>query len=309
MLKNENLKRFMAESLNSFIEASISAGKEAWTIFMDEIANQMSSNDSSQSEEEFLKQEVYIDTCSFMHQGAEQFFLGYVPLFEQYGKKFNTLSCCIREIEKHLSSDDYNTRNLAQKAKSNIDKLIKAGLLNVVDYSEDVFADADFAAVFIKKRIQEEILFITQDSDLSIDIYNLNNMRSIKGYDITVRSLDDDGDLILNSKLDEYLNSSDKVTDEEPEAEYDEAFEDDAFDDRNQKYGGATKTKNLINNNREQESQPQHSVWEILGRTYEFTSNPGYNRYVINGYEVDENTAISYLNNALAAGENSVERF
>ena len=278
------------EILNYLMDAGINAGKEACIMFMEEVIEQIkNSNNHMENENWVMTKEVYMDTCSLMHPGAEKFFLKYVPLFEKYGKKINTLSCCIREIEKHLSSDDYNTRNLAQKAKSNIDKLIKAGLLNVVDYSDDVFADGDFAAVFVKKRIKEEILFITQDGDLSIDIYNLNDMRSIKGHEIIVQALDYDGGVVTNPKLAEYLGA-------DKDFDYDE--EDDI--EENNSHFVDIPEENCAN-----VSQPRHEIWESIGREHEISPNSKY-QYLVNGIPADEavvNKLFGNVNAAIAAGE------
>ena len=166
------------------------------------------------SNEDLLhNKEIYLDTSSFMCEEADRFFLKVIPLLEQYGTPINTLSCCIREINKHLNSDDYDKYHKALNAKERIEKLIDAGLLNIIDYSSDTFADADFLAYFSKRRIHTEILFISQDGNLSVDVHKLNESRSVSGHDIVVKKIDVNGNLATNHLLEEYLDDDASVTD------------------------------------------------------------------------------------------------
>ncbi len=157
------------------------------------------------NEDLLLSKEIYLDTSSFMCNEADMFFMKVVPLLERYGKQINTLSCCIREVNKHLNSNDYDKYNKALQAKERIEILNNSNLLNVIDYSDDVFADADFLSYFSKKRIHEEILFISQDGNLSMDVFKLNEMRSVNGYDIVVKTINQDGALMTHYKIEQYL--------------------------------------------------------------------------------------------------------
>ena len=235
--------------------------------------------------------EIYLDTSSLMCKDVDAFLVKYIPYMEQYGKRFNTLSCCIREINKHLKSNDYDKHTKALAAKERIDKLLAANLLNVIDYSGDVFADADFISYFNKKRIHEEVLFVSQDGDLSVDVYRLNEMQSVHGHEIMVRTIGRGGELILNSRLENFI-SDDECN------EYDE------------------QTEFMANSpeNHYEDEMPQTSTnygfMESIERGYGFFPNCNH-KYNINGIEADENEVVALinnLNNAAATGEIIVQR-
>lgn len=158
---------------------------------------------------------IYMDTCSFMYYNTDKFLIKIVPLLERWNKKIYTFSCCIREINKHINGNDKEKYEGALRAKSFIGRLKKSNLLQVIDYSDDIFADPDFLSYFIKKRINEKILFITQDGDLSIDAYRLNEQKSIKGQFITVKSIDKYGNLCDNYQLSDYMDEENEESDDD----------------------------------------------------------------------------------------------
>ena len=213
-------------------------------------------DDYQYSDENLIaNKEIYLDTSSLMCKEADMFFLKAVPLLEKYGKKINTLSCCIREINKHLNCDDYDKYHKALEAKKRIEKLNKSGLLNVINYSNDVFADADFISFFNKRRIKEEVMFITQDGNLSVDVYKLNELQSVNGNDIVVKTIGKDGDLIINHKLEEYID--------EDEDDYD--YEDEGYNIINNNSGGVNISAHRINeiniiNNTDEEINIKSSI-------------------------------------------------
>lgn len=175
---------------------------------------------------------VYMDTSSFMYYNIDAFLVKIVPILERWNKKIYTLSCCIREINKHINSNDREKLEKALKAKESIYRLRSSNLLHIIDYSEDTFADADFLSYFTKKRIKEQILFITQDGDLSVDVYNLNKLQSVNGKYITVKSVDKYGNLRNNYNLSDYIDD-----------ENDSDSEDDFY------YNDEYENVNFINNN------------------------------------------------------------
>jgi hypothetical protein len=201
-------------NFNSFFDAFVNDVLENVLAGMESSFNNQTSTNDFSNEDLFLNKEVYLDTSSFMYDEADRFFIKIVPLLERYGKPINTLSCCIREINKHLNSDDYDKYHKALQAKERIERLLEAGLLNIIDYSNDVFADADFLAYFSKRRIYTEILFISQDGNLSIDVYKLNESRSVDGHDIVVKKINANGSLSTNHKLEEYLDEGPQITDD-----------------------------------------------------------------------------------------------
>lgn len=175
---------------------------------------------------------VYMDTSSFMYFNVDEFLVKIIPILECWNKKIYTLSCCIREINKHINNNDREKREKALKAKDFIYRLRGSNLLHVIDYSEDTFADADFLSYFMKKRIKERILFITQDGDLSVDAYNLNKLQSVNGQFITVKSIDKYGNLCDNYNLRNYIDD-----------ENNENSDDDFY------YNDKCENVNFINNN------------------------------------------------------------
>ncbi|MBE6105319.1 hypothetical protein [Anaerovibrio lipolyticus] len=233
-----------------------------------------------------MGKEIYLDTSSLMCKDADAFLVKYIPYMEQYGKRFNTLSCCIREINKHLKSNETYKRAKALIAKERIDKLLAANLLNVIDYSGDVFADADFISYFNKKRINEEVLFVSQDGNLSVDVYRLNEMQSVHGHEIMVRTIGRGGELALNSRLENFI-SDDKCNEYDDQTDF-----------------TASSPENQYENDMPQTST-NYGFMESIERGYGFL--PDYNhKYSINGIEANENEVVALinnLNNAAATGE------
>ncbi len=183
----------------------------------EEIKNAFNDADNGTSDLEALVKNntVYMDTCSFMYYNADKFLIKIVPILERWNKKIYTFSCCIREINKHINGNDKEKYEGALRAKDAIYRLKRSNLLQVIDYSSDTFADPDFLAYFTKKRINEKILFITQDGDLSIDAYKLNEQKSIKGQLITVKSIDKYGNLCDNYNLSDYIEEEEDDDDDD----------------------------------------------------------------------------------------------
>lgn len=201
------------KNFNPFIHAIVNDVLENVLAGIAPSFDEQTSTNHYANEDLLYNKEIYLDTSSLMCDEADCFFVKVIPLLECYGTPINTLSCCIREINKHLNSDDYDKYRKALKAKERIERLLEAGLLNIIDYSSDVFADADFLSYFSKRRIHTEILFISQDGNLSVDVHKLNESRSVTGHDITVKKIDVNGNLATNRLLEEYLDEDTPVTD------------------------------------------------------------------------------------------------
>ena len=266
----------------------------------EEISNALEDCDFSRmnAEENPIKdKEIYLDTSSLMCKDADAFLVKYIPYMEQYGKQFNTLSCCIREINKHLKSNDYDKRAKAVATKERVDKLLAANLLNVIDYSGDVFADADFISYFNKKRIHEEVLFVSQDGDLSVDVYRLNEMQSVQGHEIMVRAIGHGGELAINSRLENFISN---------DYEYDACNEYEEQTD-------FTANSPVIHYGEEMPPTGTNlGFMASISNGYGRMSDSGY-KYCINGVEVDENEYANFINTinaAIDAGEPIIaERF
>ncbi len=141
---------------------------------------------------------IFIDTCSLLHPGIDNFWQMVVPVLEKYGEKIYIPLACKDELEKHAANKNNPTlAKDAKKALFNIKTLLDAKLIDIRQDKNNHFADNVFLSVFTKFRIQYKLLLITQDSDLANDMLGLNKNKSVKANPVEVKHLDDKG--ILNS--------------------------------------------------------------------------------------------------------------
>lgn len=150
--------------------------------------------------EQLVKEcEIYIDTCSIMEPQFEKFAMLVDPFLKKYNKRIVVLDVCLDELKKHSSNTgDIEKYNAACKGVLILKRLDKEKLIKIQYTGEETFADPEFLALFTKKKIKTPIFFITQDQGLASDIVDLNDLESVKGYDISVCSIDMKGKLEWN---------------------------------------------------------------------------------------------------------------
>ena len=132
---------------------------------------------------------VFIDTCSLMHKNAEKLTNELEPILQANKKKIIVPVRVMDELHKHTNSPIPHTQAGAERAIILLTRLNENKLIDFRGEESDNFADNVFYSVFAKHRIQHRLLLITQDGDLAMDILQLNESKSVKGYPIKVKRI------------------------------------------------------------------------------------------------------------------------
>lgn len=133
---------------------------------------------------------IFIDTCSLLHPKAQEFWENIIPYLDKYQTKVIIPTRSIQEVEKHSKNKkDSELAENARKCIGKLSQLIGDGYIDVRGEETDNFADNVFLVVFTKFRMQHKLLLITQDNDLSKDIMELNNSRSVKAKNVHVKRI------------------------------------------------------------------------------------------------------------------------
>lgn len=158
---------------------------------------------------------IFIDTCSLLHNSAEEFFVHIIPLLDSCKAKIILPKRCCEELEKHSknTSDPQLAANASDVLKK-LHQLISAGYIDVRGEDSDNFADNVFLTVFTKFRLKYKLLLITQDNNLARDILALNNSKAAKGETIEVRQINQYG--YLSKFYWEKSDASQKSSESEP---------------------------------------------------------------------------------------------
>lgn len=134
---------------------------------------------------------VFVDTCSLMHYNFKKFTEELNPLLIKNNKRIIVPTRVVEELKKHSLNSEQKPQ-AAESAKLALNILADMMNKNLIDLrgeSTDNFADNVFGAVFAKHRLNHKLLLITQDGDLAEDILNLNNIKSAKGYPVSVKRI------------------------------------------------------------------------------------------------------------------------
>ena len=120
---------------------------------------------------------IFIDTSSLLEDGAEKFFQNIVPILERERKALIVPLSVVLELKKLAEDPAYcrqkypdnpNLNKTAIAAFQNIMRLRSAKLLAIHgDPDDGDFADNVFLHVFTKKRMQYNLLLVTQDRALA----------------------------------------------------------------------------------------------------------------------------------------------
>ncbi len=161
---------------------------------------------------EFLEQcvrdcKIFIDTSSLLSDGAEKFFQNIVPILQREGKAIILPKSVALEMMKLANNPDYcrqkypdnpDLNKRAIRACNNVNRLKQANLIEIYgDPDDGEFADNVFLHVLTKKRMQYDMLLITQDSGLASEALRIGkDNRAVRGVKkIIVKRIDEDGSL------------------------------------------------------------------------------------------------------------------
>jgi serine/threonine protein kinase/rRNA-processing protein FCF1 len=178
----------------------------------------MPNNEKETIAREFLEKtiaggfKVFIDTCSLLEPQAPLFWKHSIPLLKQYQTKVIIPLRVLDEIKKHKSTPDTNLAHAAVAAEEQIDRLYKDRLVDIRGEASDKFADNVFLTIFTKFRQEHNMLLITQDRDLALDINRLNEISSVRGKKVMVRRINRYGYLQLLSSPGSQTNQFPKKT-------------------------------------------------------------------------------------------------
>jgi rRNA-processing protein FCF1 len=131
---------------------------------------------------------IFVDTCSFMHEQASEFFERHLPASLDRtknssldeGTKLIIPLQVGNELVKLQESEDKSTRKNAIKATKIFNEYVKVGYASVYSDPDDSFANNLFLTIFTRFRLKYNLLLITQDSKLAQDILTLRDSRSVK---------------------------------------------------------------------------------------------------------------------------------
>lgn len=147
-----------------------------------------------------LEKKIMIDTCSLMHDKCSLMVEKLLPALCKHGKKVVVPAKVIAELKKHQknTADPFRAAAAVQ-GLSLCMKLKQAECLSIRGADRDNFADNTFFVAISGYRYKYSILLITQDRKLGQDVLRLNEMRSTKGYPVTVCYLNGRGQLCPSS--------------------------------------------------------------------------------------------------------------
>lgn len=168
---------------------------------------------------------IFLDTCSLMHYNFKVLSDELIPLLSKNKKKVIITIRVLEELKKHSinSKEKPETVENAKKALEIIDIMRQKKLIDFRGENTDNFTDNVFGTVFSKHRLSHKLLLITQDGNLAEDILSLNNLKSVKGYEVSVKRINKHGylgnfnisNIIKSSKEDKKSYNSKEVLEDE----------------------------------------------------------------------------------------------
>jgi rRNA-processing protein FCF1 len=146
---------------------------------------------------------IFVDTCSFMHEKADKFFYAVFPThLNLHQKKVIIPVKVIKELEKLQTVKKQEIRRAARKAAEIFNNYRQQNLIDLRGEDDDPFTDNLFIQIFTKYRTKYNLALITQDTSLTRDILNLNNLKSVNSNKkIQIFRLDENGNLYAWRKL------------------------------------------------------------------------------------------------------------
>ena len=124
---------------------------------------------------------LFVDTCSFMHEKAPDFFYKHlVHILIDQGKMLIIPDKVKEELKYLQKSPKPETRNAARRGAEIIKQFQKDKLIDIRGEKNDPFTDNVFHYVFSKFRTKYDLALITQDKALALEILALNDSLAIK---------------------------------------------------------------------------------------------------------------------------------
>ncbi len=147
--------------------------------------------------EKSIKQnKVFIDTCSILSEQADKFWGHVVPLLQREGKHIVVPKRVYEEVAKFATNPELcaqkspTLNQRAKKALNTLGLLRKAKLIEVYGEPTDNFADNVFQTVFTQYRMKYNLMLITQDHNLAVEIEQIGKSKSVKSqYRIQVERI------------------------------------------------------------------------------------------------------------------------
>ena len=134
---------------------------------------------------------IFIDTCSLMHQGADLFWQRIIPYLHLYQKKVYMPYNCLKEVKKLCAkTEEPAVSNRANRVFNTLKTLYKGGCCAFLGDKQDPFPDQYFQTIFMKYRTNANMLLITQDNNLAKDIMRLNEIKSVNGKEVQAKRFD-----------------------------------------------------------------------------------------------------------------------
>jgi DNA-directed RNA polymerase subunit RPC12/RpoP len=123
---------------------------------------------------------LFVDTCSIMHEKAQDFFYKLAPILIDHKKQIIIPHKVAIEIERLQNSPRPATNNAAKTGTTILKHYIDYNIVDVRGEKNDPFADNVFHYVFSKFRTQYDLALLTQDKGLAMDILSLKSSQAIK---------------------------------------------------------------------------------------------------------------------------------
>ena len=144
---------------------------------------------------------ILLDTCSIL---ADAFELCMQKLLRSRNKSALAIPCSVRDELRYLAQKpNSNCRAAAVRALEGIDALISAGYVGEIGSTESPeMGDFSILKYVVQHCVQDRILVITQDRNLTADLRRLNLIRSLPIHPVNVLRIEKDGSLeVLPDKI------------------------------------------------------------------------------------------------------------
>ena len=136
---------------------------------------------------------IWIDTCSILHDQFQTCMNNIAGFLSENNYKIKITQTVLNELTKHTSSSDKELKANAIKALELITQSNLKNIFEVYGDSSHSFADNDFLVLFTRLRLNENILFITQDVALASDVWALGDSRSVRSKRVEVAKITKNG--------------------------------------------------------------------------------------------------------------------
>ncbi|MBQ9205132.1 MAG: hypothetical protein IJ158_00270 [Treponema sp.] len=136
---------------------------------------------------------IWIDTCSILHDQFQTCMNNIAGFLSENNYKIKITQTVLNELTKHTSSSDEELKANAIKALELITQSNLKNIFEVYGDSSHSFADNDFLVLFTRLRLNENILFITQDVALASDVWALGDSRSVRSKRVEVAKITKNG--------------------------------------------------------------------------------------------------------------------